>query len=215
MSAMPRPPSTSTIGYGRWIRRATNARKATATRSPRTVATAGMASASRGQPAQAPALDAPRRVADERHGRVAEALGLGPPAQDGLSERLGRAAGEAGGREPDRVHDVSVRVARLRAGRGLAQTMRELVEDVEAGCRVLDLDRVEVEGGRQPAHAVDTAGAAVALGAPEGVRGDGESALLVDRSDRGGRRHAGAHPLLQEQPQDVAFPAGDLLADDD
>src|SRR5437660_2338678 len=216
---MARPPTTSTIGYGTWMRRATKARNATATRSPRTVATAGMplrlSSASGGQPALPPVLDAPGRVPDQRHRRVAQAHGLGRPGQDRGSQRLGRAAREARAREPDRVHDVRVGVADLGTPGRLVQAVRHLVEQVEAGGGVLDLDRVEVEVGRPPAHAVDGPLAAGPVGAPEGVRRDGQPALVVDRGDGVRARHPGRDPPLQEQPQDVALPAGDLLADDD
>src|ERR1700719_3098363 len=54
-----------------------------------------------------------------------------------------------------------------------------------------------------------------ALGAPEGVHGDREAALVVNRVDRGGGRHARPDAPLDEQSNDVAVAAGHLFADDD
>jgi len=94
--------------------------------------------------------------------------------------------------------------------------MRHLVEEVEAGRRVLHLDRVEVEVGGEPADAVDRTAEALGhpLGAPEGMGGDRDAALVVDLVDRRGGAQAGADPALEEEPEDVALPAGDLLTDD-
>src|SRR2546422_10681648 len=84
-SAMARPPSTRTIGYGTSSLRATSASAATATMSPTTTAMpdTSPASAGGGHPTLAPVLDAPGGVADQRHGRVAVAEGPGAAALDG------------------------------------------------------------------------------------------------------------------------------------
>src|SRR4029077_17179996 len=94
------------------------------------------------------------------------------------------------------------------------KAVSELVEDVEPRRCVLDLDRVEVELGRQPADAVNLAARArLPLRPPEGMGRHGQPALVVNRVHGRGRRTAGADATLEVQGEDVSVAAGDLLAD--
>src|SRR6266849_8057346 len=93
--------------------------------------------------------------------------------------------------------------------------MRELVEDIEARGRVLDLDPVEVKLGCEPADTMHRAGARDPLRTPERMHRDCEAALVVNRMHGGGRRHAGTDAALQVQRDDVAVATGHLLTDDD
>src|SRR6267378_3614304 len=52
------------------------------------------------------------------------------------------------------------------------------------------------------------------LGPPERVRGDGDAVLLVDGVDGRGRGHPGLDGPLEEETDDVAVAARDLLSDD-
>src|SRR5439155_18146721 len=81
--------------------------------------------------------------------------------------------------------------------------------------RVLDLDAVEIELGRQPADPVHRPPAANPLGPPEGMRGKRDAPLFVDgvHGGRGGQSWTDA--LAQEQADYVPVAAGNLLPDDD
>ena len=92
--------------------------------------------------------------------------------------------------------------------------MRELVEEVEPRRRVLDLDRVEVELGREPADPVHRPVPDTSLSAPEGMHRDRQTALIVNRIHGRGCGHARSDPALDEQADDVAVTAGDFLTDD-
>ena len=85
--------------------------------------------------------------------------------------------------------------------------MRELVEDIEARGRVLDLDRVEVQIGGQPPHSMRGAAVHTSLRAPEGMSRDRQATLLMNRVDRGRSRHSRPHPALEEESDDLTIKA--------
>src|SRR5439155_18311019 len=93
----------------------------------------------------------------------------------------GAAAGKLGVGAAHGVQDVRVGPADLRRAKAQVQTAREPVEYIEPRCCVLDLDRIEVELGREPSDAMNRAATHLSPRAPEGMSGDGQTTLLVDR----------------------------------
>ena len=104
--------------------------------------------------------------------------------------------------------------ADLRRAKPQVQAAREPVEYIETWCCVLDLDRIEVELGREPSNAMNRTASHLSLCAPEGMSGHGQTTLLVDRIHGRRSRHPRPDPALQEQRQDVPVAARHLLADD-
>src|SRR5438477_12251378 len=88
-------------------------------------------------------VEAPRRVAHQAYRAVAPAPGHRRACFDRGAQVLRRLAGELGERSSDGVQDVRVRAAQLRAAQAHVEPVRELVEEVEPGRGVLDLDRVK------------------------------------------------------------------------
>src|SRR5205085_2090809 len=156
----------------------------------------------------------PGGVAHQTHGSIA------PPASHRLSaldrgpQGLPGTARERRVRPADRVEDVRVRAAELGRAEAHVQSPGQLVEEIEAGCRVLDLDGIEVEFRGQPSHSVHGTAAGAPLRAPERMDRDRDAALVVDRMHGRRARHAGPDAALEEQADDVAVAARDLFTDD-
>src|SRR5205823_4411207 len=104
--------------------------------------------------------------------------------------------------------------AKLSRAEAHVQSPGQLVEEIEAGRRVLDLDGIEVELRGQPSHSVHGTAAGAPLRAPERMDRDRDAALVVDRMHGRRARHAGPDAALEEQADDVAVAARDLFTDD-
>src|SRR5215472_7141663 len=89
-------------------------------------------------------VQSPGRVPHQTHRAVALSPGRRGALLDRRSKCPGRPSWKLRERTADRVEDVRVGAAHLRATQSGVQPTRQLVEDVEAGRRVLDLDSVEV-----------------------------------------------------------------------
>ena len=159
-------------------------------------------------------VEPPGRVSHQPHRSVSPPPRPRLPHLDRLAELRGRLTRELRERASDRVDDMRIRRAELRGAQAHVQATSQLVENVETGCRVLDLDGIEIELGGHPPHPMRIPTAHLLLRAPERVRGDGEATLLMDRVDGRGGAQARFHRLLQEETDDVPVPARDLLADD-
>src|SRR5439155_17079502 len=96
-------------------------------------------------------VQAPGRVAHQAHGAVSLPARDTSRAFDRRAQSLGCLAREHREGPTHGVEDVGVRAAELRRPKPRVQPPSELVEDVEAGCGVLDLDGIEVELRRQHA----------------------------------------------------------------
>src|SRR5438067_103004 len=99
-------------------------------------------------------VQSPCGVAHQTHGAISLPAGRGGARLDRRPQRLRRAPRELCEGATDRVEDVRIGAADLGASEPEVQAPRQLVEDVKAGCRVLDLDRVEGQLRREPSDSV-------------------------------------------------------------
>src|SRR5438128_1944354 len=157
----------------------------------------------------------PGRVPHQPDGLVPAASGASLPRLDRLAQLHRSLARELREGSTDGIDDVRVGAAELGRPQPEVQASRELIEEIEAGGRVLDLDAIEGQLGRQPADAVHRVPAAhLPLSPPERVRRDGDAALFMNRMDGGGGRQSRLHAVLEEEADDVPVAARDLFAHD-
>src|SRR5437016_3460833 len=159
-------------------------------------------------------VQAPGRIAHQTQRSITTAGGPGRPRLDRRAQCLRRLAWKLGVRPADGVQDVGVRAAELRGAKAHVQAARQLVEDVKARRSILDLDRVELELRRQPSDPVDSGASRAPLRSPEGMHGNSQAPLVMDRVHSGGRGHPRPNPFLDEQRDDVPVAARPLFADD-
>src|SRR5882672_3276026 len=160
-------------------------------------------------------VQSPCCITHEPDRAIPPAPGCGFARLDCFAKRLRRLAGKLRERTADRVEDVRVRAPELGRAEAEVEPVRQLVEEIETRCRVLDFDRVEIKLGGEPTHPMHQASSRSLLRSPEGMRGDRDAALVVNRIDGRGGRHAWAHATLEEKGDDVPVAAGHFLADDD
>src|SRR5207253_1182474 len=125
-------------------------------------------------------IESPGRVSHQAHRPVSRSPRLGLSALDRRHQVGSAAAGKLGVGAAHGVQDVRVGRADLRRAKPQVQAAREPVEYIETWCCVLDLDRIEVELGREPSNAMNRTASHLSLRAPEGMSGHGQTTLLVD-----------------------------------
>ena len=93
---------------------------------------------------------------------------------------------------------MRIRASELCGSQTRVQPPGKLVEEIEAGGRVLDLDRIEAELRGQPTDAVHRTAPRPSLRAPERMHRHRQTTLIVDRMHGRRRGHARTDAALEE-----------------